>query len=99
MRVRYARSAEDTDLMKTLRIAVLLAALVPTAAAAQVQPPPSNLYEQQLQDLNRSMEQRQRDIQQQQQREFETNQRLNAPRSGQMPGERPPGCPVGSAGC
>jgi septal ring factor EnvC (AmiA/AmiB activator) len=78
---------------------LFLAVLVPAAALAQVQPPASNPYERELQEVNRSIERQQRDIQQQQQREFETNQRLNAPRTVRMPGERPPGCPVGSAGC
>ena len=77
--------------------ALLLAALLPGPAVAQV--PPSNFYERQMQDLNRSIEQRQREIQREQQRDFETNQRLGVPRTQVMPGERPPGCPAGSAGC
>jgi hypothetical protein len=76
----------------------VLTAAVGGAAYAQ-QTTPSNFYERQIQDLNRSIDQRQRDVQQQQQREFETNQRFSVPRSQQFPGERPAGCPVGSAGC
>jgi hypothetical protein len=75
------------------------AAAVFVGPAMAQQPGPSNFYERQIQDLNRSIDQRQRDVQQQQQREFETNQRFSAPRSQQFLGERPPGCPVGSAGC
>ena len=82
----------------SLRAAALaVAAILTGPALAQV--PPSNFYERQMLDLNRSMEQRQKDIQREQQQEFETNQRLGAPRSQSMPGERRPGCPVGSAGC
>jgi hypothetical protein len=79
--------------------ALIVVATMPASALAQAPAPSSNFYETQLQDLNRSMEQQQRNIQQQQQRDFETNQRLGAPRAQRMPGERPPGCPVGSAGC
>ena len=78
--------------------ALTLLLLLPGPALAQV--PPSNLYERQMLDLNRSLEQRQREIQREQQREFETNQRLGAPQKYPMPGhQRRPGCPVGSAGC
>ena len=76
-----------------------MAAVVVCRGPAVAQVPASNYYERQMQDLNRSIEQRQRDVQQQQQREFESNQRSGAPRSERMPGERPRGCPVGSAGC
>jgi hypothetical protein len=84
-----------------MRHLVIVATSLGTVFAGQAlaQQPPSNFYERQIQDLNRSIEQRQRDVQQQQQREFETNQRFGAPQSQQFPGERPPGCPVGSAGC
>jgi len=78
--------------------AVLSAAVV-CCGPAVAQVPASNSYERQMQDLNRSIELRQRDIQQQQQREFESNQRSGRPRTERMPGERPRGCPVGSAGC
>ena len=80
-----------------LRIALLLPAVLAGPVYAQV--PPSNFYEQQLQDLNRSTEQRQREIQREQQREFETNQRFGAPQTQRMPGEPRLGCPAGSAGC
>jgi hypothetical protein len=80
-----------------LSATILLSVLFSGPAFAQV--PPSNLYESQMQDLNRSTERRQRDVQEQQQRDFETNQRFGAPRSQQLPGERPPGCPIGSVGC
>jgi hypothetical protein len=84
--------------MRTVSIvAILLGGVLAGPALAQV--PPSNFYERQMLDLNRSMEQRQREIQREQQREFETNQRFGGPRTHRMPGERPPGCPVGSAGC
>jgi hypothetical protein len=80
-----------------LRAALSAVAILSGPALAQV--PPSNFYERQMLDINRSMERRQRDIQQEQQREFETNQRLGAPRTQRMPGEPRPGCPAGSAGC
>ena len=80
-----------------LRAALAIAAIWSVPALAQV--PPSNAYERQMLDINRSMEQRQRDIHREQQREFETNQRFGAPRTERMPGEPRPGCPVGSAGC
>jgi GTPase SAR1 family protein len=79
--------------------AVCLTAALVALALAQV--PPSNLHERELQEVNRSFEQRQRDVQQQQQREFETNQRVGAPQTQRLPGarDRQPGCPAGSAGC
>jgi hypothetical protein len=77
----------------------LAAALLALSSGALAQVPPSNFYERQMLDLNRSMEQRQKEIQREQQREFETNQRMGAPRTQSWPGERRPGCPVGSAGC
>ncbi len=80
-----------------VKVALIASALWAGPGLAQV--PPSNLYERQMLDLNRSLEQRQREIQREQQREFETNQRLGAPRTQNWPGERRPGCPVGSAGC
>ena len=78
-------------------IAASLLVLWSGTALAQV--PPSNAYERQMLDLNRAMEQRQKEIQREQQREFEANQRLGAPQTQSWPGERRPGCPVGSAGC
>jgi hypothetical protein len=83
-------------MMRALRLASFSLFLV-TAASAQA--PPANLYEREVQDLNRSMQQRQREVQQEQQRQFDANQRANQPRFGRMPGEPRPGCPVGSAGC
>jgi hypothetical protein len=80
-------------------IAATISLLPIFSGAALGQVPPSNLYESQIQDLNRSAERRQREVQEQQQRDFETNQRFGAPRSQSLPGERPPGCPAGSAGC
>jgi hypothetical protein len=79
--------------------AALAASAVIWSGPALAQVPPSNFYERQMLDINRSLEQRQRDIQREQQREFETNQRLGAPRTQRMPGEPRPGCPAGSAGC
>ena len=81
-----------------VKLAALVIALASGPALAQV--PPSNFYERQMLDLNRSLEQREREVQREQQREFETNQRLGAPQKHPMPGhQRRPGCPVGSAGC
>ena len=60
---------------------------------------PSNAYERVIRDFNRSLDQRQREIQEKDQRDFETNLRYGAPRTQRMPGEPRPGCPVGSAGC
>ena len=79
---------------------VAMGLMVVLSGPASAQVPPSNLHERQMLDLNRSLEQRQREVQREQQREFETNQRLGAPERRPMPGhERRPGCPVGSAGC
>lgn len=69
------------------------------AAAASAQAPSGNLYEREVQDLNRSLQQRQREVREEQQRQFDVNQRANEPRLGRMPGEPRRGCPIGSAGC
>jgi hypothetical protein len=74
-----------------------VAAIVWGPALGQV--PPSNYHEQQMRDLNRSFELRQRDLQREQQRDFEVNRRGAAPRTQRMLGEPRPGCTVGSAGC
>lgn len=85
--------------MKASATAAMLSVAAVLSGPALAQVPPSNVYEQQMRDLNRSIEQRQREIQREQQRDFETNQRLGAPRTQRMPGEPRPGCPAGSAGC
>ena len=89
--------------MRAAVAALFLAALAGTAAA-QSRLPRSSPAENQVQELNRSMQLEQRQLRDQQQGQFEFNQlRQDLNRSQNFPSITGPGvsggCPRGSVGC
>jgi|RhiMethySRZTD1v2_1073278.scaffolds.fasta_scaffold2908396_1 type II secretory pathway pseudopilin PulG len=90
--------------MRAVLTIVLLAALAGPAASQGLRVPQSGRAENQVQDLNRSMQQQQQQLRNQQQGQFELNQlRQDLNRSQNFPSITGPGvsrgCPPGAVRC